>query len=64
MLAYMRGLIAPLEWKNGWTLGEEAGHAGPDRIHRLPNRIDWDAGEVLDECASTSWSISATRRRC
>lgn len=64
VLAYMRGLIAPLEWKNGWTLGEEAGHAGPDRIHRLPNRIDWDAGEVLDECASTSWSISATRRRC
>ncbi|KOU67460.1 hypothetical protein ADK55_03330 [Streptomyces sp. WM4235] len=32
-LAYMRGLIAPLERKNGWTLAEEAGHAGPDRIH-------------------------------
>ncbi|MEV4928157.1 IS701 family transposase, partial [Streptomyces roseoverticillatus] len=47
-LAYMRGLIAPLERKNGWTLAEEAGHAGPDRIHRLLNRIDWDADEVLD----------------
>ncbi len=44
----MRGLIAPLERKNGWTLAEEAGHAGPDRIHRLLNRIDWDAEEVLD----------------
>ena len=45
----MRGLIAPLERKNGWTLAEEAGHAGPDRIHRLLNRIDWDADEVLDD---------------
>nr|MDT0521068.1 IS701 family transposase [Streptomyces sp. DSM 41633] len=48
-LAYMRGLIAPLERKNGWTLAEEAGHGGPDRIHRLLNRIDWDADEVLDD---------------
>ncbi|MFH9608345.1 IS701 family transposase [Streptomyces sp. NPDC017448] len=48
-LACMRGLIAPLERKNGWTLAEEAGHAGPDRIHRLLNRIDWDADEILDD---------------
>ncbi|MFF3576661.1 transposase [Streptomyces mirabilis] len=48
-LAYMRGLIAPLERKNGWTLAEEAGHAGPDRIHRLLNRIEWDADEVLQD---------------
>lgn len=46
-LAYMRGLIAPLQRKNGWTLAEEADHAGPDRIHRLLNRIEWDADEVL-----------------
>ncbi|MFJ1730865.1 transposase [Streptomyces sp. NPDC088254] len=48
-LAYMRGLGAPLERKNGWTLAEEAGHTGPDRIHRLLNRIEWDADEVLDD---------------
>lgn len=48
-LAYMRGLIAPLERKNGWTLAEEAGHAAPDRMHRLLNRCDWDAEEVLDD---------------
>lgn len=48
-LAYMRGLIAPLQRKNGWTLAEEAGHAGPDRIHRMLNRIDWYAEEVLDD---------------
>ncbi|MET9566610.1 IS701 family transposase [Streptomyces tauricus] len=48
-LAYMRGLIAPLERKNGWTLAEEAGHGGPDRIQRMLNRIGWDADEVLDD---------------
>lgn len=63
-LAYMRGLLAPLERKNGWTLAEEAGHAGPDRIHRLLNRIDWDSDEVWTTCVSTSWIISATRTRC
>ncbi|MFJ4671534.1 IS701 family transposase [Kitasatospora purpeofusca] len=48
-LAYMRGLLAPLERKNGWTVAEEAGHVGPDRIQRLLNRIDWDADAVLDD---------------
>ncbi|MFI2093444.1 transposase [Streptomyces rishiriensis] len=48
-LAYMRGLIAPLERKNGWTVAEEAGHGGPDRIQRMLNRIEWDADEVLDD---------------
>ncbi|MEU9388263.1 IS701 family transposase, partial [Streptomyces sp. NPDC048279] len=48
-LAYMRGLIAPLQRKNGWTLAEDAGHAGPDRIQRMLNRIEWDADEVLDD---------------
>ncbi|MET8576565.1 IS701 family transposase [Streptomyces sp. NPDC005012] len=51
-LAYMRGLIAPLQRKNGWTLAEEAGHAGPDRLHRLLNRIEWDADLVLDDVRS------------
>ncbi len=48
-LAYMRGLIAPLERKNGWTRAEEAGYGGPDRIHRLLNRIECDADEVMDD---------------
>lgn len=48
-LAYMRGLITPLQRKNGWTLAEEAGYAGPDRIQRLLNRIEWNADEVLDD---------------
>ncbi|MFG3260590.1 IS701 family transposase [Streptomyces sp. NPDC048172] len=48
-LAYLRGLIAPLERKNGWTLAEQAGHLGPDRIHRLLNSCDWSADEVLED---------------
>ncbi|MFF8868282.1 transposase, partial [Streptomyces sp. NPDC015139] len=48
-LAYMRGLIAPLQRKNGWTVAEQAGHDGPDRIQRMLNRIEWDAEEVLDD---------------
>ncbi|GAA2999914.1 hypothetical protein GCM10010519_35600 [Streptomyces lactacystinicus] len=48
-LAYMRGLLAPLERKSGWTVAEEAGHGGPDRIQRLLNRIDRDADGVLDD---------------
>ena len=48
-LAYMRGLTAPLEPKNGCTLAEEAGRAGPDRIHQLLNRIGWNTEDVLDD---------------
>lgn len=59
-LAYMRGLIAPLERKNGWTLAEDAGHGGPDRIQRMLNRIEWDADEVLDDVRR----YAVTARRC
>lgn len=45
----MRGPPAPLERKNGRTVAEEAGHGGPDRIHRPLNRIDRDAEGVLGD---------------
>lgn len=48
----MRGLIVPPERKYSRTLAEQAGHtahAAPDRIHRLLNRIEWEADEVLDD---------------
>lgn len=38
-----------MERKNSWTLAEGAGHTGPDLIHRLLNRIEWEADEVLDD---------------
>jgi SRSO17 transposase len=46
---YLRGLLAPLERKNGWTLAEDAGEAGPDGMQRLLTGADWDADRVRDD---------------
>ena len=47
--AYVRGLLAPLASKNGWTLAEAAGDATPDGMQRLLNRAAWDAAGVRDD---------------
>jgi SRSO17 transposase len=47
--AYVRGLLAPLASKNGWTLAEAAGDTTPDGMQRLLNRAGWDAGGVRDD---------------
>jgi SRSO17 transposase len=47
--AYVRGLLAPLAVKNGWTLAEAAGDATPDGMQRLLNAAVWDAGGVRDD---------------
>jgi SRSO17 transposase len=47
--AYVRGLLAPLASKNGWTLAEAAGDKSPDRMQRLLNRAGWDAGGTRDD---------------
>ncbi|CCH79142.1 transposase [Nostocoides japonicum T1-X7] len=49
VLAYVRGLLAPLERKNSWTLAEEAGEAIPDGMQRLLAYADWDADAVRDD---------------
>ena len=49
MLAYVRGLLAPLERKNSWTLAERAGEAIPDGMQRLLATADWDADAVRDD---------------
>ena len=48
-LAYVRGLLAPLEKKNSWTLAERAGEAIPDGMQRLLAMADWDPDEVRDD---------------
>ncbi|MFD9486719.1 IS701 family transposase [Streptomyces sp. NPDC059991] len=48
-LAYMRGLIVPLERKNGWTLAERAGDRLPIGMQRLLGEADWDAEAVRDD---------------
>jgi SRSO17 transposase len=47
--AYVRGLLAPLAGKNGWTLAEVAGDATPDGMQRLLNAATWDADGVRDD---------------
>ena len=47
-LEYLRGLISPLERKNGWTLAEAAGRMGPDATQRLLSRADWDADRARE----------------
>ena len=46
---YVSGLVAGLERKNGWTLAEHAGEAGPDGMQRLLRRADWDVDGVRDD---------------
>lgn len=48
-LAYVRGLLAGLERKNGWTLAEHAGEVSPDGMQRLLRKAGWDAGAVRDD---------------
>jgi len=38
----VRGLLAGLQRKNGWTLAEHAGAVFPDRMQRLLRTADWD----------------------
>ncbi|MFF4623437.1 IS701 family transposase [Nonomuraea jabiensis] len=47
--AYVRGLLAPIEGKNGWTLAEAAGESSPLGMQRLLNAAQWDADAVRDD---------------
>jgi SRSO17 transposase len=47
--AYVRGLLAPLAAKNGWTLAEAAGDGTPDGMQRLLNAAAWDCDGVRDD---------------
>ena len=47
--AYLRGLLSPVERKNGWQLAEAAGDRTPYAIQHLLGRADWDADAVRDD---------------
>ena len=48
-LAYLKGLISPVERENGWQLAEQAGDATPDGVQRLLYSCVRDAGLVRDD---------------
>jgi len=47
--AFLRGLLAGVERKNGWQLAEHAGEHTPDGMQRLLNHARWDADQVRDD---------------
>ena len=50
--AYLQGLLAPVERKNGWQLAENAGDRTPDGVQDFLARMRWDADQVRDDlCA-------------
>jgi SRSO17 transposase len=48
-LTYLKGLLSPLQRKNGWQLAEVAGERTPDGVQRLLNTALWDADAVRDD---------------
>lgn len=49
MASYLRGLLSEVERKNGWTLAEVAGDAGPEGMQRLLNFYAWDTDGLRDD---------------
>lgn len=47
--AYLRGLLAPVERKNGWQLAEAAGDRTPDGVQDFLSRAHWNADAVRDD---------------
>jgi SRSO17 transposase len=45
---YLRGLLAPIERKNGWTIAEHVGEKEPKAMQRFLNLALWDADELRD----------------
>ena len=48
-LEYLRGLLSPVERKNGWQLAEQAGDSTPYGVQRLVSTYQWDADLVRDD---------------
>ena len=47
--AYVRGLLAPLERRNGWTIAEHAGRRSPNAVQEMLYSPCWDPDLVRDD---------------
>jgi len=45
---YLRGLLAPIERKNGWTIAEYVGESEPKALQRFLNLSPWDVDRLLE----------------
>ena len=59
--AYLRGLVAPVERKNGWQLAEAVGDRMPDGGQDFLSRMHWDADAVRDDLHASGCSTGAIR---
>jgi SRSO17 transposase len=50
--AYLRGLLSPIERKNGWQLAEALGDRTPHGVQHLLGRAEWSADAVRDDLLS------------
>src|ERR687885_2033370 len=48
-MAYLRGLLSPVERKNSWQVAEVVGTANPYGFQHLLGRAAWDADQLRDE---------------
>ncbi len=46
---YLKGLLSPVERKNGWQLAEQVGNTTPYAVQRLLSSYRWDADLVRDD---------------
>src|SRR3989442_13798457 len=52
---YLRGLLSPVERKNGWQLAEEAGEATPYAMQYLLDRARWQSDQMRDLLRGYVW---------
>ena len=64
VLEYLKGLLSPVERKNGWQLAEQAGDSTPDGVQRLLSTYSWDAIWCATTCGPMWWSIWVTLMGC
>src|SRR3954469_18394499 len=46
---YIRGLLAPLERRNGWTIAEHAGRRSPNAVQEMLYSPCWEPDLVRDD---------------
>lgn len=59
---YFRGLLAPLERKNAWTISEFTGERRKAAIERLLNLTPWDADQLRDDVRAYAMEYFADLR--
>jgi SRSO17 transposase len=49
VLVYLRGLLSPVQRRNGWQLAAQGGEKYPDGMQRLLNSAHWNVDRVRDD---------------